>query len=101
MTAPAYLILDTEVIDPVAYVEYKKNAAPIVKKHGGEYLVRGGAFDTPEGNWPITRLVVIRYPSRAAADAMLNDPDYAPWRALRLRIAKCNMVVVEGVAEPV
>lgn len=101
MTVPAYMILDTEVSDPAAYEDYKKNAAPIVKKHGGEYLVRGGAIEIAEGNWTPTRLVLLRFPSAAAAHAMLNDPDYAPWRALRLRIAKCDMVIVDGVSEPV
>ena len=101
MAVPAYMILDTDVSDPVAYEDYKKSAAPMVKKHGGEYLVRGGRFDVVEGDWSPTRLVLIRFPSAAAAHALLNDPDYAPWRALRLRIAKCDMVIVEGVAAPV
>ena len=40
-----YMIADAEVHDPEAYKPYLENAPAFVKKHGGEYLVRGGDFD--------------------------------------------------------
>ena len=37
----AYLIVNVDVQDPAAYEEYKAGVPAVVRKHGGEYLVRG------------------------------------------------------------
>ena len=42
---PVILIADAEVHDPEAYAEYLEKAPAFVKKHGGEYLARDGAFE--------------------------------------------------------
>jgi len=38
---PAYVIADIEVLDPVAYEEYKRLASPTPAQFGGRYIVRG------------------------------------------------------------
>jgi uncharacterized protein (DUF1330 family) len=93
----AYVIVNLDVKDPAAYEEYKAKAPALVKKHGGEYLVRGGKFVVEEGNWKPVRVVLLKYPSLAAAQAMFADPDYAPLKRLRQRVAKGEIVMVEGV----
>jgi len=94
---PAYVIVNLDVKDPAAYEEYKAKVPTIVKKHGGEDLVRGGRFVVEEGNWKPTRLVLLKYPSLAAAQAMFADPEYAPLKKLRQRLAKGEIVMVEGL----
>ena len=93
----AYLIGDIVISDADAYEHYKKGVPPLVARHGGEYLVRGGAHEVIDGTWTPTRLVLFRFPDRAAIHAFLNDPDYAPLRALRERIATSDLVAVDGV----
>lgn len=71
--------------------------APIIRKHGGEYLA---VSDTPlvlEGDWPAHRIVLIRFPDIKSIHEFLNDPEYAPWKALRLRVAEGNMIAFEGL----
>ena len=93
-----YLILDNEIHDPEAYKEYLAAAPEFVKKHGGEYLVRGGDFEVLAGNWDPKRLVIFRYPSREAIDNMLSDPGYQPWKKLRESVTTThNLLIVEGV----
>ena len=94
---PAYLICDVDVRDPAAYEAYKAQVPAFIRKHGGEYLVRGGAHEVLEGDWQPTRLVVFRFPDKAAVKAFMDDPEYRPLAALRHRVARTDMVVVDGL----
>ncbi len=91
-----YMIVDIDVKDTSAYERYKAEVPTLIRKHGGEYLVRGGAFEVLEGEWQPTRLVLLRFPDTQAVKAFVNDPEYQPLKALRHRVAKTNMVVVAG-----
>ncbi|HWP85001.1 MAG TPA: DUF1330 domain-containing protein [Terriglobia bacterium] len=94
---PAYLIAVTEVNDAAAYERYRAAVPALVRKHGGEYLVRGGNLEVIEGTWSPPRLVVLRFPDRTAAEAFLRDPDYQPLKAIRHRAARTDLVLAEGV----
>ena len=93
----AYMVVDIEVQDPVGWEDYKAGVTAIIKKHGGEYLVRGGEVEVIEGNWRPNRFVVLRFPDRKAAHGFMNDPEYAPLKAIRHRVARTDLVLVEGV----
>ncbi len=92
----AYLIVDIDVHDMDAYQTYIGQVPPLVAKHGGEYLVRGGNPRTIEGTWSPSRVVVLRFPTEAAARAFNDDPDYAPVKAIRHGAARTEMVLVDG-----
>ena len=92
-----YLIVDVDVKDPATYEDYKAKVPAFIRKHGGEYLVRGGAHEVLEGDWRPTRLVLFRFPDRAAVKAFVDDPEYQPLAALRHRIADTDMVMVDGL----
>jgi uncharacterized protein (DUF1330 family) len=94
---PAYMIVDLDVRDRDAFEDYKSGVAPLIAKHGGEYLVRGGEFEVLEGDWNPSRLVLFRFPDRESVKAFFADPDYQPLKELRLRIADSRIVVVDGV----
>ncbi len=94
----AYLIVDTKINDEEAYEEYKIRAKPIVEKYGGEYFVRGGDITVSENElWTPSRLVVVRFPSRQAAEDFLRCDEYAPVKAIRNKYAKTTMIVVDGL----
>ena len=69
----------------------------MVKKHGGEYLARGGATEVLEGGWVPNRIALLKFPDMAAVKAFLSDPEYQPLKSLRHSIADTQMVAVEGV----
>jgi uncharacterized protein (DUF1330 family) len=94
----AYIIVQVDVRDPVAYERYKALAQNSVSAHGGRYIVRGGATETLEGSWSPPRLIVLEFPSPAAARAWWASPDYAEGKALRQAAASSEMLLVEGVA---
>jgi uncharacterized protein (DUF1330 family) len=93
----AYLIADVNVRDAPEYEKYKAAIPALVRKHGGETLARGGACEVYEGDWRPARLVIFRFPTMEAIRAFLDDPEYRPWKELRQRISKGNLVGVAGV----
>ena len=91
-----YVIVDLEVKDPAAFASYKTAVPPIVGKHGGEYLARGGATEVIEGEWRPGRLVVFRFPDRRAVHAFFDDPEYRPLKKMRQRASSADIVMVDG-----
>jgi len=96
----AYLIANIEVTDPEAFERYRAEVPRVIAAHGGRYLVRGGAQTPLEGTLPLKRLVILEFPSMAAAQAFYASPDYGPLLELRLASAKSDVVLVEGYAQP-
>jgi uncharacterized protein (DUF1330 family) len=93
----AYVIAHIDVKDPALFEQYRLQVPEHIRRHGGEYLVRGGATTVVEGTWQPKRLVILRFPDKAAAQAFVDDPAYAPVAALRQRAAHTDLVIVEGV----
>ena len=79
----AYLIVDIEIKDPARYAEYVKAVPPIIAKHGGKYLVRGGKMQTLEGTWNPKRVVVVEFESFEKAMAWWSSEEYQDLKALR------------------
>jgi uncharacterized protein (DUF1330 family) len=94
----AYLILDIDIRDPQKYEIYKREVPRLVSKHGGEYLVRGGAHEVLEGDWHPTRLVLFRFPDRQAIRNLFNDPEYQPLKLVRHESGTSDLVAMDGVA---
>ena len=93
-----YMILEADVHDPEAYEIYKQAAPQYVARHGGEYCVRGGESTVFGGDWQPGRVVILKFPSRAAYDAFMDDPDYRPWREKREAMTTIKKwVVIDGV----
>ncbi len=92
----AYFIVDIEVTDPEAYENYRSQVPALVAKHGGKYLVRGGAFEVLEGDWTPHRLVVIEFPSDEAAKEFYDSDEYEPLKQLRINATNSSLIQVEG-----
>ncbi len=93
----AYVIVDVDVTDQARYDEYRKLSGPSVAAYNGQYIVRGGAVETLEGDWLPKRLVVIEFESVDQAKRWYNSPEYIEARRVRQGAATFNMIVVEGV----
>ena len=94
---PAYLIVDIDVTDPVGYQAYRDLVGPIVAAAGARFIVRGGAIDVLEGEWRPKRIVMLEFPGMDSAREWYHGDIYAEAKALRLRTAVCNVVLVEGL----
>jgi uncharacterized protein (DUF1330 family) len=93
---PAYVIADVSVTDPAGFEEYRKHVPATLEKYGGRYVVRGGRHEKLEGSWQPSRLVILEFPSMEQAKRWYECEEYRGPKAMRMKSAKTNAVVVEG-----
>jgi len=93
----ALLVFDITVKDADVYRDYVAAVPAIIGKYGGEYLVRGGDPETVDGNWEVSRLVILQFESRNQAKAFLNSNEYAPYLQLRHKAAVSRGILVDRV----
>ena len=97
---PAYVISDVAIKDRAAIETYRAEAVASIARHGGRYLVRGGAFEVLEGEWIPRAIVIAEFPDMAAARAWYRSPEYAKALEIRDQALSRNLILVEGVAPP-
>ena len=95
---PAYAVASIHVEDPELMARYSAAVPEIVARHGGRYLVRGGAVETVEGDWDPGRLVILEFDSVEAARGMFASPEYQEIAALRQDATQSNLIIVDGYA---
>jgi uncharacterized protein (DUF1330 family) len=97
---PAYYIAEHIITDPAKFEEYRVKVGPMIAKHGGRYLTKGGSHKFPErAHWKPERVVIIEFPDMASLDAWYNSAEYRPLFALRKQsTSEQDMVItLEGV----
>ena len=94
----AYVVVDVNVTDPVAYDVYREKAAASVAAHGGRYVTRGGTTTVLEGEWSPVRLVILEFPDAETARRWYTSDEYGEARSARAGACTMKMVAVEGVA---
>ncbi len=92
----AYWMGHLNVIDQKGVAEYAKRASPVILKHGGRFLARGGNFVTLEGK-EYSRNVIIEFPSLDQAVGCYNSPEYQEAAVFLEGAAEREVCVVEGV----
>ncbi|MFZ2081095.1 MAG: DUF1330 domain-containing protein [Xanthobacteraceae bacterium] len=91
-----YLIANIDVKDPSKFEEYRQQVAPVIKKFGGRYLVRGGDLRRLEGDAPLNRLVVVEFPTVEVAQQFYDSAEYQPVLKLRLASTRSDVVLAQG-----
>jgi uncharacterized protein (DUF1330 family) len=97
--AKGYWVAFADVPDPEGYKAYIAENAKAFRKYGGRFLVRGGATEVAEGK-PRSRVVVIEFPTYAAALECYRSPEYAKAMALRTDKAVMDLAITEGYGGP-
>jgi uncharacterized protein (DUF1330 family) len=93
----AYIVAMNEVLDPEGYARYAAQVRSTVEKHGGRFLVRGGAYEVLEGELPRRRLIILEFPDKETARRWYSSPDYAPLALQRQKASKSLLLLVDGV----
>ncbi len=94
----AYVIANIDVENPEAYQDYVAQVPATVARYGGEFVVRGGRWESLEGQEPLPRLVIIKFPSFEAAQSWYRSEEYAPLAKIRQAASTGNVILVEGAA---
>jgi len=93
----AYMIVDLEITDLEGFREYQKRVGSTLESYGGKFLVRGGNYETLEGDWHPHRLVMLEFPSVEQAKRWYNSDEYAPVKDIRLKTANTQGILIQGV----
>ena len=94
---PAYVIAETDIIDPEQYEQYKAASPGAAAAGGGRFLVRGGEITVLEGDWQPSRLVMLEFEDLAAARRWYESEIYQEAKQLREGAAHLRIVAVQGV----
>lgn len=93
----AYIVGHINITDPSWMNEYRPKTAELVQKHGGRYVVAGGAMNKLEGSADLpSALVILEFPNMDAARAWYNDPEYKGMITLRQSGSTGEFIAVEG-----
>ena len=96
-TAPAYWVTETLAVkDQAAFLNAIKAVPPIVKAHGGRYIVLGGKIVPGVGS-PPARITIIAFDSLEQAEKWFNDPAAVAARTEAQKYATVRDYTVEGI----
>jgi uncharacterized protein (DUF1330 family) len=94
-----YVIIDISIRDQTTkadYVQYVEKVRPMVEKHGGRYLARGGHVTPMAGGWNPERIILIAFPSADHVKRWWNSPEYRSIVGLRENATTAKAILVEG-----
>ena len=93
----AYIIIDITIKDEAIYAEYVEKIPPVVEKHGGRYLIRGGTIIPTAGNWNPDRVILVEFENMEKLSRCFASLDYQELAPLRERSTVTRSIVVQGV----
>ena len=92
-----YSILDVTPTTDAWIPDYLPTANRLVAKHGGKYLARTASHEQVEGATVEAALrIVLEWPSKDAAMAFMNDPEYAEHLKARTAGSTSHHFLVEA-----
>lgn len=92
-----YSVLDVTPTNEDWIAEYVDPVTKLIAQHGGKYLARTSSHEQLEGDTKDAALrVIIEWPSKEAANAFMNDPQYVPHLKARTAGSNSNHYLVEG-----
>jgi uncharacterized protein (DUF1330 family) len=90
-----YFVANYRITNRAQYEEYLAAAGPSLRAHGAERVIVDRDSDLLEGSaGEVT--VVLRFPSKAAAKAWYDSPEYQAVRHLRTDSSEGIGVIAEG-----
>lgn len=92
---PAYIIVEADIQDPIAYDEYKKHTPSTVEKYGGKFVLRGNPVEALEGDWNHDRLVMLEFPDKKSAKDWYYSKEYQKAKEIRSQGSSAKFLLVE------
>jgi uncharacterized protein (DUF1330 family) len=98
MAMPAYMIVTAKIADREAFISgYGAAAGALVEKFGGKYVLRGPGAHLLEGDFGDgASMVISEWPSKDAALAFWNSPEYEAAKKLRAGSAEVQVLLIEA-----
>lgn len=91
-----YLLFRSEFPDPASIKPYGKAVVPLAARFGGRFIALADRPEPVEGQPDTRRVVILEFPSLAAARAFWDSPEYAEVKTLREGLGTVEAVLFEG-----
>jgi uncharacterized protein (DUF1330 family) len=92
-----YFVAQIKVNDPSEYEKYLDTFDDIFSRYKGEYLAIDESPVLLEGAWNYTKSVLIKFNSKKDFEDWYFSVDYQKILKHRLKSAKCDTILIEGV----
>jgi uncharacterized protein (DUF1330 family) len=79
---PAYVVIEVQVTDPVAYEAYRTRMPASIERHGGKPLARGFT-ERLEGDSPFDRMSILEFPDAETAKRWFESAEVRELSAMR------------------
>jgi uncharacterized protein (DUF1330 family) len=93
----AYIVAEVTITNEEQMKAYREWSTRAIQEFQAEVLVRGGTVVPLEENWAPQRVVILRFPDLATAQAYYHSATYTKARQVRQGAGTIRMFAVEGV----
>jgi uncharacterized protein (DUF1330 family) len=91
-----YIVANIKIEDPAEYSKYQDGFLEVFEKYKGEVLCVSDEPVVVEGDWPYTRVVVLRFPAQDDALAWYASPEYQAIVKHRVNASTAAIVSAPG-----
>ncbi len=84
-----------EILDDDMYSKYKEKAGPIIKKLGGEYVIRSEQVFPISGDWDVKRIILIRFANKEKVRECFQSNEYKEIAHLRENSTVSKAIIIE------
>jgi uncharacterized protein (DUF1330 family) len=93
-----HFIAQVKIHDPREYQRYLEGFDEIFASYKGKVVVVDDNPTILEGDWPYTRLVLIRFPDKAEAKRWYDSPEYQRLAQHRFNASEATAILVDGLS---
>ena len=93
----AYILATLDITDPEKFARYRELVVPQIARFDGLTVVNTEDVTVREGQPLRRRVILVRFPDAAQANAFLDDEAYQPLLALRCEAATGEVVIVDSL----
>ncbi len=84
-----------EINDKAMYLEYVKQASPIIIKFGGKYIIKSEKLESITEGWDLIRVILIEFENKEKLQNCFQSGEYKKIKHLRENSAKSKAVIIE------
>ena len=97
---PVYGVAQIRIDDRERYGQYEAGFLQVFQKYGGQLVAVDDAPQVVEGagDWPYTRIVLLRFEDQQAADAWYHSDEYQELAKIRQEASVATLAFVKGIA---
>lgn len=94
-----YIVAKLTIHDRERYAQYESDFMDVFSKFRGKLLAVDEQIEIMEGTWPVTRTVLIEFPTHPDALAWYQSDDYQAIAQHRFASSTGDIVLVRGLDE--